>query len=37
MKKNIESISEQVINNIPDIKDWLDENFIKKNKLLSLE
>ncbi|MDB9744774.1 ATP-dependent DNA helicase RecG, partial [Pelagibacteraceae bacterium] len=28
------SISEQVINNIPKIDDWLDENFIKKNNLL---
>ena len=30
-EKKYRSISEQVINNLPDIKDWLDEDFIKNN------
>ena len=34
-EKKYRSISEQVINNIPDITDWLDINFINKNNLLS--
>ncbi|MDC0903349.1 ATP-dependent DNA helicase RecG [Pelagibacteraceae bacterium] len=34
-EKKYRSISDQVIKNIPDIEDWLDENFIKKNKLLN--
>ena len=34
-EKKYRSISEQVIDNIPIIKDWLEENYIKKNKLLS--
>ena len=33
-EKKYRSISEQVINNIPDIEDWLDNDFIKKNNLL---
>ncbi len=32
-EKKYRSISEQVINNIPNIEDWLNENFIKKNNL----
>ena len=32
MKRNIE-VYEQVINGIPDIEDWLDENFIHENNL----
>ena len=28
-------ISDQVINNLPIIDDWLDEQFIKNNKLTS--
>ena len=32
-EKKYRSISEQVINNLPKIDDWLDEDFIKKNKL----
>ena len=34
-EKKYRSISEQVINNIPDITDWLDNNYIKKNNLLN--
>ena len=34
-EKKYRSISEQVINNIPDIEDWLDSDFIKKNNLLT--
>ncbi len=33
-EKKYRSIIEQVINNIPDIEDWLDHDFIKKNNLL---
>ena len=33
-EKKYRSISEQVINSVPDITDWLDTDFIKKNKLL---
>ena len=33
-EKKYRSISEQVINNIPNITDWLDINFINKNNLL---
>ena len=33
-EKKYRSISEQVINSIPDIEDWLDNDFIKKNNLL---
>ena len=29
-EKKYRSISEQVINNLPKIDDWLDEDFIKK-------
>ena len=32
-EKKYRSISEQVINNLPEIEDWLDEDFIKKHKL----
>ena len=32
-EKKYRNISEQVINNLPKIDDWLDEDFIKKNKL----
>ena len=32
-EKKYRNISEQVINNIPDIEDWLDENFIHENNL----
>ena len=32
-EKKSRSISEQVINGIPDIEDWLDENFIHANNL----
>ena len=34
-EKKYRSISEQVINNIPEITDWLDNNYIKKNNLLN--
>jgi ATP-dependent DNA helicase RecG len=34
-EKKYRLISEQIINNIPDISDWLDNNFIKKNNLLN--
>ena len=34
-EKKYRLISEQVINNIPDVKDWLNNNFIKKNNLLN--
>ena len=34
-EKKYRLISEQVINNIPDITDWLDNEFIKRNNLLS--
>ena len=34
-EKKYRSISEQVINQIPAINDWLDENYISKNNLLS--
>ena len=34
-EKKYRNISEQVINNLPKIDDWLDENFIKKNKLVN--
>ena len=34
-EKKYRLISEQVINNIPKIEDWLDADFIKKNKLLN--
>jgi len=33
-EKKYRSISEQVINNLPNITDWLDINFINKNNLL---
>ncbi len=33
-EKKYRNISEQVISNLPDINDWLDEDFIKKNKLI---
>ncbi len=32
-EKKYRSISEKVINNLPEIDDWLDNNFIKKNNL----
>ena len=34
-EKKYRLISEQVINNIPDITDWLDNEFIKRNNLLN--
>ena len=34
-EKKYRFISDQVIKNIPEINDWLDENFLKKNKLLN--
>ncbi len=34
-EKKYRSISEQVINNIPKVIDWLDYNFIKKNNLIN--
>jgi ATP-dependent DNA helicase RecG len=34
-EKKYRAISEQVIDNIPKITDWLDLNFLKKNNLLS--
>ena len=34
-EKKYRSISEQVINNVPEIPDWLNDNFIEKNNLLS--
>ena len=34
-EKKYRSISEQVINNIPVIDDWLEDNFIKKNDLIN--
>ena len=34
-EKKYRSISEQVINNLPKIDDWLDEDFIKKNKFIN--
>jgi len=34
-EKKYRSISEQVINSLPNIVDWLDEDFIKKNNLLN--
>ena len=32
-EKKYRSISEQVINNLPEIKDWLDEDLLKKINL----
>ena len=34
-EKKYRSISEKIISNIPEINDWLDSNFIEKNKLLN--
>ena len=34
-EKKYRAISEQVIKNIPQIEDWLEDDFIKKNKLLN--
>jgi ATP-dependent DNA helicase RecG len=34
-EKKYRSISEQVINNIPEITDWLEQDFIEKNDLLN--
>ncbi len=34
-EKKYRSITDQVISNLPDIEDWLDENFIKKNNLIN--
>ena len=34
-EKKYRNISEQVINNLPKIDDWIDENFIKENKLIN--
>ena len=34
-EKKYRLISEQVINNLPKIEDWLDENFIKDNNLIN--
>ena len=34
-EKKYRSISEQVINNLPKIDDWLDKNFIRENKLIN--
>ena len=33
-EKKYRSISEQVINNLPHVDDWIDINFIKKNKMI---
>ena len=33
-EKKYRSISEQVINNLPNIDDWLDQDFIKKNNFI---
>ncbi len=32
-EKKHRSISEKIINNLPDIKDWLEEDFLKENNL----
>ena len=34
-EKKYRLISEQVVKNIPKVNDWLDQDFIKKNKLLN--
>ena len=34
-EKKYRSISEQVVNSIPFVEDWLDDSFIKKNDLLN--
>ena len=34
-EKKYRSISEQVINNIPKIEDWLDKDFIERNNLIN--
>ncbi len=34
-EKKYRSISEQVINNIPDIDDWLNDDYIKENNLIN--
>ena len=34
-EKKYRNISEQVIFNLPEIDDWLDENFIKENRLIN--
>lgn len=34
-EKKYRQISEQVINNIPEVDDWFDEEFLKKNNFLS--
>ena len=34
-EKKYRNISEQVIFNLPEINDWLDENFIKENRLIN--
>ena len=34
-EKKYRLISEQIINNLPKVNDWLEEDFIKKNKLIS--
>jgi ATP-dependent DNA helicase RecG len=34
-EKKYRLISDQVINNIPHVEDWIDKNFIKKNNLLN--
>ena len=34
-EKKYRLISEQVINNLPEINDWLEDEFIKKNNLIS--
>ena len=34
-EKKYRNISEQVINNLPIIEDWLDDNFIKENNLIN--
>ena len=34
-EKKYRSISDQIIENIPKIEDWLDKDYIKKNKLLN--
>ena len=34
-EKKYRAISDQVIKNIPDIKDWLDSDYMRKNNLLS--
>ena len=34
-EKKYRAINEQVINNLPDIQDWLDSNFVRKNNFFN--